>query len=175
MRERLEIGMKWIGAVLCFCVSVAVGWMAGKNEKERTAQCEAFLEFFIYIQNQVSYFLAPTKLMYKNFRHEALQKTGFPEALCAHEEDEVYFDVWARALSECKDRLNLSEEQYEIVRAFGACIGKSNEELQRKHLEYYTNEMRAQTEKQRAQMQKNIKLYRTLGFSAGAAVLILVI
>ena len=36
-------------------------------------------------------------------------------------------------------------------------------------------EMRAETEKQRAQMQKNIKLYRTLGFSAGAAILILVI
>ena len=167
--------MKWIGAMLCFCASVAVGWMAGKNEKERTAQCEAFLEFFVYIQNQVGYFLAPTKLMYKNFRNETLQKTGFLDALCAHEEDEVYFDVWERALCDCKEHLNLSESQYETVRAFGSCIGKSNEELQMKHLEYYTKEMRAQTEKQRAQMKKNIKLYRTLGFSAGAAVLILVI
>jgi hypothetical protein len=35
--------------------------------------------------------------------------------------------------------------------------------------------MRTETERQRAQMQKNIKLYRTLGFSAGAAILILVI
>ena len=167
--------MKWIGAVLCFCASVAVGWMAGKNEKVRTAQCEAFLEFFVYIQNQVGYFLAPTKLMYKSFHSETLQKTGFLEALCAHEKDEVYFDVWERALCECKENLNLSESQYETVRSFGACIGKSNEELQMKHLEYYTREMRKETEKQRAQMQKNIKLYRTLGFSAGAAVLILVI
>ena len=167
--------MKWIGAVLCFCTSVALGWMAGKNEKVRTAQCEAFVELFVYIQNQVGYFLAPTKLMYKNFHNDVLQKTGFPEALCAHEEDEVYFDVWERALRDCKDRLNLSEAQYEIVRAFGSCIGKSNEELQLKYLEYYTKEMRAETEKQRAQMQKNIKLYRTLGFAAGAAILILVI
>lgn len=167
--------MKWIGAVLCFCVSIAVGFMAGKNEKERTAQCDAFVEFFVYIQNQVGYFLAPTKLMYKNFHNETLQKTGFLEALCAHEEDEVYFDVWERALGDCKSRLNLSETQYETVRAFGACIGKSNEELQMKHLEYHTKQMRKETEKQRAQMQKNIKLYRTLGFAAGAAVLILVI
>ena len=149
--------------------------MAGKNEKVRTAQCEAFLEFFVYIQNQVGYFLAPTKLMYKNFHNEALQKTGFPEALCAHEEDEVYFNVWESALLDCKERLNLSETQYEIVRAFGSCIGKSNEELQLRYLEYYTKEMRKETERQRAQMQKNIKLYRTLGFSAGAAILILVI
>ena len=167
--------MKWIGAVLCFCVSVTLGWMAGKNEKVRTAQCEAFLEFFVYIQNQVGYFLAPTKLMYKNFHNGVLEKTGFPEALCAHEEDEVYFDVWERALHDCKEHMNLSEKQFEIVRAFGSCIGKSNEQLQLKYLEYYTKEMRAETEKQRAQMQKNIKLYRTLGFAAGAAILILVI
>jgi stage III sporulation protein AB len=169
------VDLKWIGAVLCFCISVAVGWTAGRNEKERTAQCEAFVEFFAYIQNQVGYFLAPTKLMYKNFRHDVLQKTGFLDALCAHENDEVYFDVWKRALNDCKDGLKLSEAQYEIVYAFGSCIGKSNEALQLKHLEYYSRAMRTATEKQKAQMQKNIKLYRTLGFSVGAAILILVI
>ena len=71
--------------------------------------------------------------------------------------------------------MKLSEAQYEIVRAFGSCVGKSNEELQLKHLEYYAKAMRAETERQKKQMQKNIKLYRTLGFSAGAAILILVI
>ena len=167
--------MKWVGAVICFCVSVACGWTAGKNEKVRTAQCEAFLEFFVYIQNQVGYFLAPTKLMYKNFHSEVLQKTGFLDALCAHEGDEVYFDVWERALLECKERMNLSDGQFETVRAFGSCIGKSNEELQLKKLEYYAEEMQRETEKQRAQTQKNVKLYRTLGFAAGASILILVI
>lgn len=167
--------MKWIGALICFFISVAVGCMAGKNEKTRTEQCEAFLEFFVYIQNQVGYFLAPTKLMYKNFRSEVLRKTGFLDALCAHEDDDVYFNVWERALADCKENLMLSEEQYGIVRAFGSYIGKSNEELQMKHLEYYTKAMRTETERQKKQMQKNIKLYRTLGFSAGAAILILVI
>ncbi len=167
--------MKFIGALLCFTVSVCVGMMAGRSEKQRTAQCEAFLEFFIYIQNQVSYFLAPTKWMYKNFHNEILQKTGFPDALTAHESDEVYFDVWEDALQQCRSDLKLSEEQYEIVRAFGSCIGKSNEELQLKRLEYYTKAMRTETEKQKAQMQKNIKTYRTLGFAIGAAIVILVI
>lgn len=167
--------MKWIGALICFTVSISAGMMAGQAEKQRTAQCEAFLEFFIYIQNQVSYFLAPTKWMYKSFHNDILQKTGFPDALTAHESDEVYFDVWENALNSCRFTLKLSEEQYEIVRAFGACIGKSNEELQLKRLEYYTKAMRTETEKQKAQMQKNIRMYRTLGFAIGAAVVILVI
>ena len=101
--------MKWMGAVLCFFASVDVGWTAGKNEKARTEQGEAFVEFFVYIQNQVGYFLAPTKLMYKNFHNDTLQTTGFLDTLCAHEEDEVYFDVWERALCDCKEHLNLSE------------------------------------------------------------------
>ncbi len=167
--------LKWIGAVLCFLTSLSIGWTAGKNERKRTEQCEAFLELFVYIQNQVGYFLAPTKLMYKNFHNAVLKETGFLDALCAHETDEVYFDVWECALSECKENLRLTEGQTETVRAFGACIGKSNEELQLKHLEYYTKAFREETEKQKKQMQKNIKLYRTLGFSAGAAILILVI
>jgi stage III sporulation protein AB len=167
--------MKWIGAVLCFCTSVALGWMAGKNEKVRTAQCEAFLEFFVYIQNQVGYFLAPTKLMYKNFHHDVLKKNGFLDALCARESDEIYFDAWGTALKESRRNLQLSEAQFEMVRSFGACIGKSNEELQLKHLEYHIKTFRSETERQKKQMQKNVKLYRTLGFSAGAGILILVI
>ena len=167
--------MKLIGACLCFAVSLSMGMSAGKTERQRTAECEAFLELFIHIQNQVSYFLAPTKWMYKNFRNEILQKTGFLDALTAHESDEVYFDVWENALRDCRSTLKLSDAQYAIVRAFGSCIGKSNEELQLKHLDYYTKAMRTETEKQKAQMQKNIKMYRTLGFAIGAAIVILVI
>ena len=107
--------MKWIGALLFFLISLSFGWMAGKNEKKRTEECEAFLEFFVYIQNQVSYFLAPTKLMYKNFHNEVLKKNGFLDALCAHESDEVYFDVWENALRESRGNLKLSEEQFEIL------------------------------------------------------------
>ncbi len=167
--------MKWIGAVFCFLASLGIGLSAGRNEKERTAQCEAFLELFVYIQNQVGYFLAPTKLMYKNFHNDVLQKTGFLEALTAHEADEVYFDAWNDALARARPNLNLSETQYGIVRSFGSCIGKSNEELQLKHLEYYTKAMRAEVEKQKTEMKKNIKLYRTIGFAVGASIVILVI
>ena len=167
--------MKFLGAMLCFLASFGIGFSAGKNERIRTAECEAFLELFVYIQNQVGYFLAPTKLMYQNFHNEVLEKTGFLEALTSHEKDEVYFDVWTDALARTRASMKLSEAQYEIVRAFGSSIGKSNEELQLKHLEYYTKAMRAETEKQKAVLEKNVKLYRTLGFAIGAAIVIFVI
>lgn len=167
--------MKLVGAALCFLTSFLIGIFAGKRERERTAQCEAFLELFEYVKNQVGFFLAPTKLIYKNFENPVLARTGFLAALSAHEQDEVYFDVWGRALDECRGNLHLNRAQYEIVRAFGACIGKSNEQLQLNSFDYYIKAMTAETAKQKEEMKKNVKLYRTLGFTVGAAIAILVL
>ena len=167
--------VKLAGAAICFLTSVLIGFFAGKNERERTAQCEAFLEFFEYVKNQVGFFLAPTKLIYKNFENPILAETGFLAALSAHEQDEVYFDTWQTALSECRTRLKLTRTQYEIVNAFGGCIGKSNEQLQLNSFDYYIKAMTAETAKQKEEMKKNIKLYRTLGFTVGAAIAILII
>jgi stage III sporulation protein AB len=167
--------MKLLGAIACFLVSVSLGVMAGKVERERTAECEAFLELFSYVQNQVGYFFAPTKLIYKNIQNDVLGRIGFLEALVSHENDEVYFDVWTEALASCKSRMHLTETQYDIIQSFGACVGKSNEELQLKSMEYYARALTTETEKQKTTMMKNIKVYRTLGFAVGAAAVILVL
>ncbi len=108
-------------------------------------------------------------------KNEVLDRAGFLSALRSHETDEVYFDVWCSALESCRKNLHLNDIQFEIVKAFGACIGKSNEELQMKKLEYYTKALAAETEKQKSEMKKNIKVYRTLGFSVGAMAMILVL
>ncbi|MBQ8419581.1 MAG: stage III sporulation protein AB [Clostridia bacterium] len=167
--------MRLLGAFVCFLVSLSWGISAGKTERARTAECEAFLELFAYIQNQIGYFFAPTKLIYKHIENDVLSRVGFLQALATHETDEVYFDVWTSALNACKGNLHLTEAQLAIVQGFGACIGKSNEELQLKTMAYYTRALAAETEKQKSEMKKNIKVYRTLGFAVGAATVILVV
>ncbi len=167
--------MKFLGAVVCFFVSFFLGVSAGKRERARTEECQAFLELFSYIQNQIGYFFAPTKHIYSNIQNEILARTGFLSALAAHEADEVYFDVWSSALEDCKQNLHLTETQFEIVRSFGTYIGKSNEALQLKSLDYYAKALAAETERQKTEMKKNIKVYRTLGFAVGAAAVLLVL
>ena len=49
--------MRILGAFLCFAVSISFGLTAGKKERSRTEECEAFLALFAYIQNQIGYFL----------------------------------------------------------------------------------------------------------------------
>ncbi len=167
--------MKLVGALICLAVSVSLGFAAGKRERARTSECEAFLAFFAYVQNQISYFFAPTKRIYRDFQNDVLERVGFLAALRAHEEDEIYFDVWEKALADSGGELHLSGAQMEIVKEFGAHVGKSNGELQMKHLAYYAEALSGETEKQKSEMKKNIKIYRTLGFAVGMTVMILVL
>ncbi len=167
--------MKLVGGLVCFIVCLVFGLAAGARERARTAECEAFLSAFSYIQNQITYFFAPTKRIYATLENDILARTGFLEALQKHENDEIYFDVWGAALASCKEKLHLTESQYRIVEGFGSCIGKSNEALQMKNLDYFASALASETEKQRSVMKKNIKVYRTLGFALGAAALILVL
>lgn len=167
--------LRTAGAGLLFFACCLAGILAGKNERRRTAECEAFLALFRHVKNQVGYFLAPTKQIYRTFDDPVLRECGFLDALAAREGDEIYYDAWHAALASCRGALHLTDGQLRTVEAFGACIGKSNEALQMKNFDYYIGEMSAMTERQKTEMQKNIKLYRTLGFAVGAAIAILVI
>ena len=159
--------MKWGGAGFLFSAIFGCGMLLAGEEKERMRQCEAFLNFFEYVRNQIHYFLAPTKRIYRDYRDEVLGKTGFLDLLSA-EGDGVYQNRWEEAFSACRDRFFLSREQAQIVLAFGACIGKSNEEMQMNSFEYYIKAMTKETEKQRSVCRKNVTLYQTLGLTVGA-------
>ena len=167
--------MRLFGAALLFIFFSLLGVLAGEREKKRLIQCEAFLELFEYIKNQVGYFLTPTKIMYRNFSSSVLEACGFLPALRSHENDEVYCDVWRAALKACKKSLYLSEKQFALVLEFGDCVGKSHGQIQTNTFDYYISEMRAEISKDKEESAKNIKMYRTLGIAAGACAAILVI
>jgi stage III sporulation protein AB len=167
--------MKICAAIVLFLFCSLCGIFAGENEKKRLAQCEAFLELFGYIKNQVEYFLTPTKEMYRNFSSPMLEACGFLPALRSHENDEVYCDVWRAALISAEKNLFLNEKQRGIVLDFGACIGKSHGEIQKASFDRYISEMQSEIAAEKSIGEKNVKLYRTLGIAAGACAAILVI
>lgn len=166
--------MRIAGAAMLFLFFSLMGFFAGQKEKRRLAECEAFLEFFEYIKNQVNYFLTPTKVMYRSFSSEILEDCGFLPALRSHESDEVYQDVWRISLKSCEKNLQITSKQKSLIFGFGDCIGKSNGDIQTANFDYYISEMRAQVETEKQDGEKNTKLYRTLGITAGACAAILV-
>lgn len=167
--------MRAAGALLLFIFFAFAGFLKGEKEKERLSECEAFLSAFEYIKNQIDYFLMPTKMIYKNYSNAVLEKKGFLPLLRSHENDAVYADVWRSSFQACRKDFNLTGAQISLVLGFGECIGKSSAALQSANFEYYIFRMSEEIKTQRAQSEKNVKLYRTLGMAIGALVAILVI
>lgn len=167
--------MKLAGAVLIFVFFSLLGIYKGDYEKKRLSECEAFSELFGYIKNQVKFFLTPTKIMYRNFENDLLEKRGFLPELRSHEEDDIYYNVWNISFEKCMKQFHLTEKQRSLIMDFGDVIGKSNGEIQMQSFDYYISMLKNETEKQRAETEKNIKLYRTLGIAAGACAAILII
>lgn len=167
--------MKILGAAVLFLFFSLLGCYAGEREKKRLSECEAFLELFEYIKNQVNFFLTPTKVMYRTFSNKVLEDCGFLPTLRSHENDEVYHNVWRISLQTHKKNLKLTPDQFDLILEFGDCIGKSNGQIQTNSFDYYIAELKKEIEKEKIQSEKNAKLYRTLGITAGACAAILII
>ena len=167
--------MRLIGAALVFFAAFSCGLFAGKCEQKRIDEAEAFLSLFESIKNQVSYFLTPTKLIYRGFENKVLSDIGFLEKLRSHENDEIYFDAWGEAFRACEGSLHLSAEEKKIILGFGECIGKSDGNMQIKSFDYYIGLLSSELEKARTLVAKNKKVYRTIGFAIGAMAAILLI
>lgn len=167
--------MRLFGAIVLFFFFSFLGIFAGEREKKRLCECEAFLEFFEYIKNQVEFFRTPTKVIYRSFSSSVLESCGFLPALRSHENDEVYCDVWKCAFGSAAKNLHLNEKQRGLVLDFGECIGKSQGEIQKASFERYIAEMNGEIAKEKTESEKNVKLYRTLGIAAGAFAAILAI
>ncbi len=152
----------------------ALGADALREGKAETAPMRGFSFAFEYVKNQIHYFLAPTKQIYRGFSDPVLAKTGFLAKLC-EESGGVYRNNWIDAFEACGENFCLSPAQAEIVKTFGSHIGKSNEPMQTRNFEYCIKSMEAEIAKQRVLCEKNTKLYRTLGFTLGAMAALLLI
>lgn len=167
--------MRTAGAILIFAFFTLAGFMRAGRERDKLLECEAFLSLFEYVKGQIDYFLTPTKLIYRNFSNDVLEKRGFLPLLRSHENDVVYCDIWRTSFEKTKKNFNFSRAQSELILGFGESIGKYNAALQSSSFNYYIERMEKETESQRAECKKNMKLYRTLGLAAGALAAILLI
>ena len=167
--------MRYVGAALIFLSSVLVGAYLGERKKAAFAECEAFLELFRYARAEISLFYTPTKLIWRGFENKTLASRGFLGALASAEDGAVYFDAFTRAFDMTEKSFRMSAEAKNVVRAFGAVIGKSDGEEQLAQIDALIGDMTEICKKAKSDAARDAKLYLTVGFSLGAAIFILLI
>ncbi|MCQ2436610.1 MAG: stage III sporulation protein AB [Clostridia bacterium] len=167
--------MKYIGAVMIFFTCTLIGTYAADRKKRALDECRAFLDMMIYVKNQIGYFSAPTKEIYRAYENNILEDIGFLPAIRSCGNDEVYIDAFVSAFDSIEPKLSVSPDIKRLIRTFGSEIGKSMQPQQMKTFDFCIDNMNEREKELKTQTQKDVKLCRVLGISAGAAAVILII
>lgn len=166
--------MKFIGGLLVFFLISLLGIYLGERKKRAANECEAFLDLANYIKIRIEYFNMPTKLILNDYENDYLSEIRFIEALRMRQDDDVYYNALKNTFIDFKESLSMSDEVKETIISFASVVGKGGAE-QLPSMNHYITELEKLTAKQRAEAERDAKLYAILGLAIGSAVMIMLI
>ena len=149
-----------------------LGIYLGERKKRAANECEAFLDLANYIKIRIEYFNMPTKLILNDYENDYLSEIKFIEALRMRRDDDVYYNALRNTFIDFKESLSMSDDVKETIISFASVVGKGGAE-QLPSMNHYISELEKLTAKQRAEAERDAKLYAILGLAIGSAVMIM--
>ncbi len=158
--------MKLFGLILIFLCSSLCGAYSSYKTNMALKQLRGIINFMRYIKNQIEYFNAPIDSIYESFDAESEQFKSF---LC-----NVSMIGWKKTL-EGNNELYFPDNVSEILKQFGATLGKSGKDEQLSLCEYYIGLLESEYKKMESDAPQKMKITMALGVSAGIMLVILFI
>ena len=109
-----------------------------------------------------------------DYENDYLSEIRFIEALRMRQDDDVYYNALKNTFIDFKESLSMSDEVKETIISFASVVGKGGAE-QLPSMNHYITELEKLTAKQRAEAERDAKLYAILGLAIGSAVMIMLI
>ena len=166
--------MKFIGGLLVLFSISLFGIFLGERKKRAANECEAFLDLANYIKIRIEYFNMPTKLILNDYENDYLNDINFIEALRMRRDDDVYYNALRNTFLDFQESLSMSNDVKETILSFASVVGKGGAE-QLPSMNHFISELEKLTTKQRAEAERDAKLYAILGLAVGSAVMIMLI
>ena len=159
--------LKIIGCLLMVLTGTAAGWSCAVRLKRRR-------DFLLRFRGFLS--AMTTGLRYRNadiftLTAQSARQAGLP--LVAESADKPFAQEWERVVSRIPRSFSLREEDVSLLLRFGAQLGKTDLDGQLRHLSLTASELEALITESEDAMSRKSKLYKTLGFFAGASTAIL--
>lgn len=171
--------LELLGALLIICGSTAVGFFYSEKFKNRTQQLNEFLRCLYQLQNEIVYTHTNLPEGLKNLSKTSIFPIGrlfkeISELLENNKVDTVY-DAFIKGFEIEKNEMFLEKEDIEVIMNFTKTLGESDIEGHKKIFSLVIENLKKQTQISENIMHKNVKMYRALGFSTGAALIILLL
>lgn len=160
--------MLYIGISAVLFAAIMLSREYGRYMKKRLAECEGFLSFIGYMRIQVGCFMRPLCELCENFSSEALEKSGFTNAL---KTEKNIYDAYKASES----ALSLSAEEKEVLEVLFSSVGECYLDEGVKIIEASHTKMERHYSELKAECPRSTKLVSVLSATLAVGFLILVI
>lgn len=171
--------IKLLGIIMILASSTIIGFLFGENLKKRFEQLNEFERAINHLQNEIIY--AYTSLP------EAIinvsEKSGQPiknflkdisECLSNNEVNSVY-EAFEISYMKNKNNFKLHKNDIDVLITLSKTLGECDIDGEKRMFELTLDNLRKQIDYAENNMNKSLKMYRYLGFSVGAAVVIILL
>lgn len=156
-----------------------LGIQYGENLKKRVKELNVLLQAVNLMRANIQYTFTPLPQIFDDIgrkSNEPLKSLfmNISKKLSENEVDSVY-DAFYLELFEGKNQLNLKKDDKEIIIDLAKSLGDTDVEGQNSVLNLTELKLKKQIENAEVELNKNLKVYRYLGFSIGASIVILIV
>lgn len=169
--------LKILGCILVFAGSTCIGMLKASSYKERRVELENTLELLRLLQMEITY--KKDSLQKSFMKTAALKECWFSQLLrdCCEElsENHTLENAWNRSIQNNLLNCPLYHNDLVIINDLSMGIGKSDIKGQSKVFEPTLIRLETACMEAKEQEQRQGKMYRSLGISAGILIVILFI
>lgn len=171
--------IKIILSFLIIGLSTAAGFFYSEGFKKRTDQLNELARSINQFQNELIY----THTALPEILSNISKKSKYPiscifeniaSILNTNEVDNVY-SAFEKAFTENRKNLSIDENDINIMLDMAKTIGESDIDGHKRIFQLTLNNLKKQIEKSEEAANKNVKMYRYLGFTIGTTVVIMLI
>lgn len=169
---------KITGMAMVITASTFIGFIAGDKFKKRVYQLNEIERAITLLQNEIIY----TQSILPEVMDKVAEKIEAPvnlvflniaEELYSHSVNSVY-DAFKNAIMKCENSLTLKDEDKRTLLDLGKTLGYGSIEGHKNIFNLTLDNLKRLEKDAVVEMNKNLRLYRYLGFSFGALVLIFI-
>lgn len=166
--------IRGLGALLLFCGCGWLGWALGRQGKDRARLLRQFIGVLEQLRREMSFRLTPLPELFHRLAQNGEEPlSGFLErcARCAGSLDAPFQTGWNAAVRELEPELG--KEAVESLCRLGSGLGRCDGAREQEGLACSIEELRAIHARVEEAARREERLYRSLGLTGGALLVIL--
>lgn len=171
--------LKLLGCSMILGGTTAVGFLYGETFKKRVQQLNELERVIMQLQNEITYVYTPLPEAFMKIAQKSREPVNHiledaSEFLISNNVDNVY-EAFKKALIKNRDKLYLNEDDINILLDLTKNIGESDVYSQSNIFNLTLTNIKKQIKGAELIKNKNLKMYRYLGFSLGAVLVIILL